>query len=81
MKKFRKEESGGLVEFVILLAVVGIGAALLSPLAKLYLTNIYYEQSTGMTFSGHKLDSALEATKKDNNHLGADNVDLDRKTR
>lgn len=78
MKRFNKEESGALfVEFVVLLGFVGVSAVILVPIVRTQLTNIYENQSNNIIFSGHRLDSSLDATPQTN---PPPEVDYERKT-
>ncbi|WP_456364345.1 LamG domain-containing protein [Priestia aryabhattai] len=67
IKNFAKETSGAaILEIVIILAIFGVSAAIITPIVKSQLAETYDSESKEITFGGQKGDAVLTATPQAN---------------
>ncbi|MGF7535128.1 hypothetical protein AAGG74_15855 [Bacillus mexicanus] len=67
LKKFSKEKSGsGILEFLVILCIFAVVAALVSPVVKDQLANMFNNQSHNMTFDGQRGDVLTTNTPQSN---------------
>lgn len=67
LKQFAKEKRGsGILEFLVILCIFAIVAAIVSPLVKDQLANMFDNQSQNITFDGQKGDALIKNAPKNN---------------
>lgn len=67
IKQFIREKSGeAIMEFLILLAIFGVSAALITPIVRNQLAETYDAQSKDITFGGKRGDDVITATPQAN---------------
>ncbi|MEM4992278.1 LamG domain-containing protein [Priestia sp. SB1] len=73
IKSFAKEKAGSaILEIVIILAIFGVSAAVITPIVRTQLAETYDSESKDITFGGERGDAVLTATPQANSLTAVD---------
>ncbi|MDU9693266.1 LamG domain-containing protein [Priestia aryabhattai] len=73
IKSFAKEKAGSaILEIVIILAIFGVSAAVITPIVRTQLAETYDSESKDITFGGERGDAVLTATPQTNSLTAVD---------